>query len=176
MKYVSKLIFTILISYFTYIMFTMKPYPWIILDNVNLLIHEAGHLIISFLKNEFLTTLAGSLFQITLPVIFLVYFLIKKELDGIAFCVFWLGDNLINVGIYMKDAVYKMLPLLKEGLKHDWEYIFFEIGQTNNAEKFGDFTINLGYVLLAGSVVLSIVSLFNETLRNLSSKVKNDQS
>ena len=74
MKYVSKLIFTILISYFTYIMFTMKPYPWIILDNVNLLIHEAGHLIISFLKNEFLTTLAGSLFQTTLPVIFLVYF------------------------------------------------------------------------------------------------------
>ena len=49
------------------------PYQWHLIDGVNLVIHEAGHLIFSPL-GEFMMIAGGSLFQVIMPAIFVGYF------------------------------------------------------------------------------------------------------
>ena len=47
------------------------PYQWHLIDGVNLVIHEAGHLIFSPF-GEFMTIAGGSLFQVIMPALFVV--------------------------------------------------------------------------------------------------------
>ena len=49
------------------------PYQWHLIDGVNLVIHEAGHLIFSLL-GEFMMIAGGSLFQVIMPAVFVGYF------------------------------------------------------------------------------------------------------
>ena len=54
----------------------------------NLIIHEAGHSIF-FWAPEFITILAGSAFQITFPLIFILYFWNQNERWSAVFLLFW---------------------------------------------------------------------------------------
>src|SRR3989338_4603239 len=93
----------ILITLFFAYQLISTPQPWIFLDYVNLLIHEAGHLI--FLPfGEFMNILGGSLFQILFPCTFFIYFFCRKEYVSAAFIIFWIADNIVSVSVYMRDA------------------------------------------------------------------------
>ncbi len=49
------------------------PYQWHLIDGVNLVNHEAGHLIFSPF-GEFLMIAGGSLFKVIMPALFVGYF------------------------------------------------------------------------------------------------------
>ncbi len=88
------------------------------LDNCNLLIHEAGHMV--FLPfGQTLHFLGGTLLQCLVPVILIVYFWRTRQPAGMSFSGLWLGENFLNVAHYIADARDMALPLVGGG-EHDW--------------------------------------------------------
>src|SRR4051812_7822038 len=65
---------------------------WTLLDNIDLAIHEAGHIVfIPF--GEFMTVLGGSLFQILVPALFVGYFARQRDWFASSYLLFWLGQS-----------------------------------------------------------------------------------
>jgi hypothetical protein len=100
-----------------------NPEYWDFLDDLNLAVHEAGHLVFSAF-GETLTILGGSLFQVIVPLVFVGYFARTRQRYAAAVTVAWLAVNLLNVARYIGDARAQALPLLGgEDSIHDWWYL-----------------------------------------------------
>jgi hypothetical protein len=100
-----------------------NPEYWDPLDDLNLAVHEAGHLVFSAF-GETLTILGGSLFQVLVPVAFVGYFVRTRQRYAAAATLSWVGVNLLNVSRYIGDAGAQDLPLLGgENSIHDWWYL-----------------------------------------------------
>lgn len=99
-----------------------------LLDNIDLVIHEAGHLIFRFF-GKFIYTLGGTLMQIILPSVIAWYFYSNHYRTGVQFSLLWLGQNFINISVYAADAQARKLPLLGGNkVYHDWHYLLGELG------------------------------------------------
>jgi len=61
------------------------------LDNVDLPIHETGHLLF-LLLGEFMMIAGGSLFQVIFPAVFVGYFIWQRSYYSAAIVVFWVGQ------------------------------------------------------------------------------------
>src|SRR5882762_871742 len=86
-----------------FISYASTPSDWHFIDYVDLIIHEAGHLIfIPF--GQFMHILGGSLFQTVFPLLYVGYFYFKRDYFSSSFLLFWTGVNLINVSVYASDA------------------------------------------------------------------------
>jgi hypothetical protein len=97
------------------------------LDYVNLAFHEAGHVLLSWCGKT-IYVLGGTIGQLAVPVVVGLHFLVKSRKPfGSAFCLFWLGESLNNVSIYMADARALELPLVGGG-EHDWTELFYSFG------------------------------------------------
>ena len=95
--------------------------PWVpILDDVNLIFHEAGHVLFS-LFGEIIYLAGGSIFQILLPLFLIIPFTRKGEIFSAILMFWWAGENMISVGRYIADARAQQLELL--GGEHDWAVI-----------------------------------------------------
>ena len=95
----------------------------ILVDHLNLLIHEGGHGVFS-LFGRFLYTLGGTLMQILIPALVMIYFFLNKKIAGMQVSTVWLGQNFMNIGRYAADARAQALPLLGgKNVYHDWTYI-----------------------------------------------------
>ncbi len=106
-----------------YLNYAQRPEPWNFIDGVNLLIHEGGHLVFS-LFGQFMYVLGGSLMQVLLPSLFVLYFWRREQVYSAALLLFWVGQNLINVSVYAADAIKMQLPLLGgDSSGHDWHYL-----------------------------------------------------
>ena len=104
-----KSVFFLAIIYLSYNLIFKKE-SYFLLDHLNLLIHESGHLV--FMPfGDFMQTLGGSLTQVIIPFLFLIYFLKRKDLFSSAFSTFWISSNLIDVSIYIDDAKFQILLL-----------------------------------------------------------------
>jgi hypothetical protein len=96
---------------------------WDPLDDLNLAVHEAGHLVFSAF-GETLTVLGGSAFQVIVPLAFVGYFARTKQRYAAAVTMAWVGVSLLNVARYVGDARAQELPLLGgEDSIHDWWYL-----------------------------------------------------
>jgi hypothetical protein len=105
----------------------MAASSWIFLDFVNLAFHEAGHLVFSFLGST-MHYLGGTLGQLLVPGLLVVHFLFRQRQPlGAAVCLWWVGQNLVNISVYMADARELALPLVGGG-DHDWNELFFRFG------------------------------------------------
>lgn len=88
----------------------------------NLIFHEAWHVI--FMPfGEFMTILGGSMMQCIIPIV-LTYVFLVRERDPYAASItlWWLGQNLTDVALYISDASARSLPLIG-GMSeeaHDW--------------------------------------------------------
>ena len=99
------------------------PGQWHLIDGVNLVIHEAGHLIFRPL-GEFMMIAGGSLFQVIMPGLFVGYFCYQRQFYSAALVLFWVGESVLNVSVYAGDSVALQLPLLGgENSIHDWNYM-----------------------------------------------------
>jgi hypothetical protein len=117
-----KLIFAALVSaYFLWCAY--DPYQWHLIDGVNLLIHEAGHIIFRPF-GEFMMIAGGSLFQVIMPALFVGYFWYHEKYYSAAMVLFWVGESVLNVSVYAGDSLALQLPLLGgEDTVHDWNYM-----------------------------------------------------
>ena len=100
-----------------------NPEYWDPLDDLNLAVHEAGHLVFSAF-GETMTILGGSLFQVIVPAAFVAYFARTRQRYAASVTMSWVAVNLLNVARYIGDARAQELPLLGgEDSIHDWWYL-----------------------------------------------------
>ena len=126
------------------------------LHGIDLVFHEAGHVIFGFF-GEFLAVLGGSLTQVLMPVIATVAFLRTRQWASAAVTLVWTGQSLTDVAIYAADGRARALPLLAEGLIHDWSYILGRLGLLQSAETVGRLFFALGAAtMLAGLALLGL--------------------
>ncbi len=95
---------------------------WVFVDHVNLLFHEAGHYMFMW-GGDGLHALGGTLGQLMWPAICAGYFWFKQRQRFAAVaCVWWFGENFINIARYIADAPVEALPLVGGG-SHDWGFL-----------------------------------------------------
>ncbi|MGH1365716.1 MAG: hypothetical protein ACRBF0_19300 [Calditrichia bacterium] len=126
-----------------------------ILGYADLIIHEAGHFFFSFF-GEFMHFLGGTLMQLIFPILLIVHFFINGYRTAVQLFVFWLGQNLINISVYVADAPYQRLQLLGNG-RHDWAYMLGRLDLISSAELLGNMIWWSSFPVLVGSLFIPLI-------------------
>lgn len=128
-----------------------------LLDNANLALHEAGHPLVA-LVSQHLSVYGGTLFQLLFPALFMRHFHRQGQRTGWIAALMWLGESLMNVAHYMKDARAQVLPLVGGG-DHDWTEIFSRWGVLQADVRIGTLTALLGLCLVLWGLRLAVAAL-----------------
>jgi hypothetical protein len=126
-----------------------ETYRW--LDSLDLAIHETGHLVFAF-GGEFLTLLGGTLFQLLVPLAFLVALWRQGDRHGATVPLWWLGQNCWNISVYIKDARAQELPLVGGG-EHDWALMLAELDWLHRDQAIGGAVFFVGFLLYLAAVI-----------------------
>lgn len=158
---VLKLLFTLAVIWLSFILFTSEQH-WIFIDNANLAIHEGGHLVFMAF-GRFMHVLGGSLTQLLMPILFTGYFLYTRQYFSSAFCLWWIGDNCVNVARYISDARLQALPLLGgDGAIHDWHYLLDQLHLLTWDTTIGGILFALGIVICSiGILGMATLAIFH---------------
>jgi hypothetical protein len=153
-----KLIFAVLLGIY-FLSIAYDPMEGCFLDNVDLPIHETGHLVFRPL-GEFVGIAGGSLFQVIFPAIFVAYFVWHEKYYSAAIVLFWVGQSILNVSVYAADAVVMQIVLTSgmtgaEGGFHDWNYLLTETGLIGSTKTIA------GIIRLAGTLVIISAGVFS---------------
>ena len=128
------------------------PYQWHLIDGVNLVIHEAGHIVFSPL-GEFMMIAGGSLFQVIMPALFVGYFSYSRKYYSAALVLFWVGESILNVSVYAGDSLALQLPLLGgEDSVHDWNYLLSSMNLLPATAKIA------GAIRLLGTIIIALAA------------------
>jgi hypothetical protein len=104
---------------------------WVpLLDNANLVFHEAGHVVLGLVSNR-LAVYGGTLGQLVFPVAVTLTFWRRREPAACALGAFWFCESCLNIATYMGDARALQLPLiggLDPEVAHDWREILGRFG------------------------------------------------
>ena len=96
--------------------------PVTALDLFDLGMHELGHLLTALMP-QVVMFLAGSLFQVAVPLALAAYFMFRRrEWASAGFCLAWAGTSARDVAVYVADAPVQELPLIGGGT-HDWGWL-----------------------------------------------------
>ncbi|MFB4202615.1 zinc ribbon domain-containing protein [Arhodomonas sp. KWT2] len=136
------------------------------LHNVNLPFHEFGHLLFRPF-GEWVTSLGGTLGQLLMPVICGIALLRGRgDTFGASLCLWWFGENFLDIAPYMADARAGQLPLLGGNTGHtapygfhDWEYLLGETGLLAYDRLLAAITLNAGRLIMAGALLWGAVLL-----------------
>jgi hypothetical protein len=126
---------------------------------IDLVFHEAGHVIFGVF-GRFLGVLGGSLNQVLIPAVCTGYFLWHRQTAAAAVTLFWTGESVTDVAIYVADGRDMALPLLAEGLVHDWNWILSALSLRNQAVPLGRAVFAVGVAVLAAAVALLAADLW----------------
>lgn len=104
---------------------------FLFIDNVNLVVHEGGHLLFGWFGYS-IGIWGGTLLQWLVPLLLAAFFFVQGETAGFAFCAFFFFENWLYTSAYMADARVMVLPLVTVGdaeyTIHDWNFIFSQLG------------------------------------------------
>lgn len=140
-----------LVAYGLFILHAAKDEDgFLLFDHINLPFHEAGHVFLNPL-GEFIGFCGGTIFQLLIPFAIMVNFWIKRETTGFVFCLFWFGENFLNIARYMADARDMVMPLVGGG-DHDWNYIFSELGVLRKDKQIAGVVRALGWGIMVSAV------------------------
>jgi hypothetical protein len=154
---IPKLIVALAVTaYFLY--YSQTSGDWHFLDNVNLIIHEAGHPLFSFF-GRFMHILGGSLLQVAIPVVFAGYFFFQRQYFSSSLVLFWVGQNIINVSVYAADAQKMALPLLGgDTAGHDWHNMLSMHGLLSYTDIIAQLIYYLGFICILGAGILAVIT------------------
>ncbi len=144
----AKIIFLVLIAAY-FLDCGLHPYEYHFIDGVNLLFHEAGHPIFGLFGNDFLMVMGGTLGQLIMPLVIVVYFSLTGQRYSSAVAGLWFSENFFPISVYAKDAVAMELPLVGNGDRiHDWNYMLSELHMLNQDQQIGNLAHAAGLVLI----------------------------
>lgn len=134
--------------------FNASTGPLRFIHGIDLVIHEAGHTF-SLSLPRFLYLLAGSAFQIVVPAVCALTFLCQRQPASFAIALFWTGESVTDVAIYMADAKAQALPLLGgHSTVHDWNYLLGQLHLLDWAQGLGWVTFGVGVLLIAAALAI----------------------
>ena len=111
---------------------------WSFLDDVDLAIHEAGHVVFSPF-GEFMAVAGGTVLQVLVPAAFVGCFAWRRDGFGAFVVLFWVSQSLFNVGVYIADARAQALPLVGgEYVIHDWSWMLSRLRLLRRDEAIAD--------------------------------------
>ncbi|MBR6448502.1 MAG: hypothetical protein IKS96_00915 [Fibrobacter sp.] len=137
------------------------------LHNLNLPVHETGHIVFGIFGKPLITSLGGSLFQVIMPLVFCFALWIKpRDLFGASIALWWAFENLIDVAPYIDDALHMKLTLISGGTGaeapygfHDWNFILSETGLLLKYDTIAATVYAVGYIGMALCVLWGSWSL-----------------
>lgn len=137
-------------------------YHWV--DGINLLIHEAGHLVFSPLarisaRGETLAVLAGPLLQLAVPLYITFRLWRRGEAVPAAVGALWSAESLMYTAAYLGDANRLALPLIGDH-PNDWRLLLDGVGALESAEQIG---LALHLLASAAAIVVSWWAIRLET-------------
>jgi hypothetical protein len=128
---------------------------YLLIDNVNLVIHEAGHPLFGYLGHTPMVW-GGTLFELIVPASLAIYFAYLRQPAGAAFCAFFFFENFLYISVYMADARAQDLPLLTLGdpefVEHDWFAIFSSLGVLQHDTQIAAVIRALGWLGMLATV------------------------
>jgi len=131
---------------------------FLFLDYANLAIHEAGHPLFGIFAGPdevgfgyVLMILGGTLLELLVPLACAVGFFFRREVTGLAFCLFWFFENFLYIGHYMATARTMDIHLVGSG-DHDWEILFTHWNLLVHDQQIGHATQALGWIGMIATV------------------------
>ncbi len=128
------------------------------LHGVNLVFHEAGHILFIPL-GDFMRVLGGSLMQLIVPGVAMVALLRHGDPFGAAVGLWWLGQSLMDLAPYIHDAAHGRVLLLGGGTGqdrpgfHDWTNLLGRLDMLQSGHALATFVDALGVLLMLLSFV-----------------------
>lgn len=144
----------VLLALIPYALWLAFAYEYHVIDHVNLLFHEAGHVILTPF-GETLHFLGGTAGQLFFPVAVAVHFWRHGKRFEAGIGGVWFAESLMYAARYMGDARTQQLPLLGGGI-HDWHFLFGRWGLLGQAERIAGALHALAVVLLAASLFFMV--------------------
>lgn len=144
------------------------------MHNINLVFHEAGHVIFRLLGN-FMAILGGSLLQLIVPLLVILTFIFKhRDNFAAAIGLWWLAQSMMDLVPYISDARSQEMWLLG-GVRgkdmpgiHDWHNILSRLAllEYDQALASGVMMIAIGLMLVSflwGAWLLKAMHNMNST-------------
>ena len=124
------------------------------LDNLTLVVHEAGHFVFRFF-GTFLMFAGGTILQLLLPLVLVWHFYVHDYRLGTQLGLLWFGQSCVDVSIYAGDAQQRILPLLGDNLDgHDWHNMLGMIGVLDAAPVISAAFYGLGLFAFGALLIL----------------------
>lgn len=129
---------------------------FLIVDNANLVVHEAGHALFGWFGPT-LGLWGGTILQLLVPLLLAASFAYKRHTAGAAFCLFVFFENFLYVATYMADARLQQLDLVSLGggdgpVEHDWYLMLSQLGLLQQDKTLAAVVRVLGYLGMMASV------------------------
>lgn len=149
---------------------------WLLLmDGVFVPIHEGGHLLFRML-GEFMMVAGGTIFQLLVPFLLASYFILHRQAQGVAFCLFFMFEQLLPTATYMADARAQELPLLSigggEDVIHDWNYLFGKLGLLDHDIQIAGFVRFVGWMGMIAIVIWLLWRAVNDVATSTDSNAR----
>ena len=144
-----------------------------LLSDIDLAIHEFGHMLFMPFGIQFLGStmmiLGGSLTQVAFPLVFFGYFWRKqgdgrrRDLFAAMVCLWWSGINLLSVAIYCADSRAGQLMLLdgstgQESDGHDWNNLLTRWGLLQHDTAIARWMRAIAWLVCVGSILVAVWS------------------
>ena len=148
-----------------------------LLSDIDLVIHEFGHMLFMPFGIQFLGStmviLGGSLTQVAFPLIFFGYFWRKREdgrrrdLFAAMVCLWWSGINLLSIAIYCADSRAGQLMLLdgstgQESDGHDWNNLLTRWGLLEHDTAIARWMRAIAWLVCVGSIIVAFWSALQQ--------------
>lgn len=120
---------------------------------LTLVTHEAGHFVfLPFGGLSLIAVLGGSLLQWLVPLMFVIYFGLRKKWFAVGVTGVWWAASILNSVPYIADAEYRALPLIADGLIHDWNFILLRWNLLGESIQVARVVRGIGLVVLVGGL------------------------
>jgi hypothetical protein len=136
------------------------PLSWSIIDNINLPVHETGHLVFAPFGLT-MQLLGGTMLQLLLPLACAAYFTMHGDEHAASVGIWWVGQNFMNISAYMADA-QPMSLVFTAGGDHDWNILFGEWGVLTHAAQYAQLAHGFGFLVM---LVATVWGLFDALAR-----------
>ncbi len=151
----------VLLPYAVWLVFA---YDYHFIDHVNLVFHEAGHIVLTPF-GETMHFLGGTIGQLFFPAAVAVQFWrqdmpFEAGIGGV-----WFAESLMYAAHYMADAQARALPLVGGGV-HDWYFLFSRWGVLERTESIAGFFHFLASLLLIVCLVFMYRTLRGPGVRS----------
>ena len=137
----------------------------LILDSVNLAIHEFGHPFFGVF-GESMGLWGGTLAQLLLPLILAGVFWHQRSALSMCIVGVWFFENFLNVARYIADARAQELPLVGGG-EHDWANILGRHGMMDQDLAIASVVRTTGWIGMIACVVLAVALWYRQDGRSV---------